>query len=130
MKKNKSKTKKIVSKIAAPDVNPVSDFKINKQENIFNSIDELWGVKTTSKGYTCSNIEDYEKQLKSLSLNDLEKHAYDHDVSPGIPRDIMTNQLIKTFKIYLMGAKNKLKEIDPISTKLNKELIALTAIHN
>jgi hypothetical protein len=127
MKKTKNKTKKVDNEISTPaDVT----FKISKQENIFNSIDELWGVKTTSKGYTCSNVEDYEKQLKSLSLNDLEKHAYEHDVSPGIPRDIMTEQLIKSFKIYLMGNKNKLKDIDPISTKLNKELIALTAIHN
>lgn len=87
------------------------------------SIDALWGVKT--QGYKFDNLEDYEDKLKKMSSFDLEKHAFEYDISPEVPRDIIIDQLVRLFKMHLMKSKGKLQEIPQITPEMNKKLIAI-----
>lgn len=87
------------------------------------SIDALWGVKT--QGYKFDNLEDYEDKLKKMSSFDLEKHAFEYDISPDVPRDIMIDQLVRLFKMDSMSKKGKLAPLAAITPEMNKELIKI-----
>ena len=64
------------------------------------SIDGLWGLSV--KNYKLDNLEDYEDKLKKMSTIDLEKHAFEYNISPEVPREIIIDQLIRLFKMYLI----------------------------
>jgi len=87
------------------------------------SIDSLWGLSV--KNYKLDNLEDYEDKLKKMTTIDLEKHAFEYNISPEVPREIIIEQLIRLFKMYLMKGKNKIESIQQISPELNKKLISL-----
>lgn len=116
----KEKKLKKIAKIRKSTLQPEQP-NVTKQ-NIL-SIDQLWGVSI--KKYKFDNIEQYESFLKESTLFDLEKHANEYDISPDVPRDIMTDQLVRLFKIDLMNKRGKLDEIKQISPELNKELIRI-----